>query len=171
MARAFGVSMLRLFFGRLAYEDYSADARTIIAGNLRRLSEQYPDMLFILENHDGASSHPSVCREVLETAARDNIRMNFDPINFEHRGVDSLAAARELSALVAHVHLKGYHRGRFCEFGSGDVDLAPVLRTLIASGYRGAFTVEYEGPADRTVRLFTSVRRAESAVHCARTLA
>jgi sugar phosphate isomerase/epimerase len=46
----------------------------------------------------------------------------------------------------------------------GDVDLTPVLRVLITGGYRGALTVEYEGPFDRTLRLYESVRRARLAV-------
>jgi hypothetical protein len=70
----------------------------------------------------------------------------------------------ELHPLVAHVHLKGYEQGGFCEFGVGDVDLTPVLRVLIAGGYRGGLTVEYEGPFDRTLRLYESVRRARLAI-------
>src|SRR5262249_51176263 len=50
--------------------------------------------------------------------------------------------------------------GEYCEFGEGDVDLAPIIEALMASGYDGQFTVEYEGPADGTLRLFQSVNRA-----------
>ncbi|HWF85168.1 MAG TPA: sugar phosphate isomerase/epimerase [Vicinamibacterales bacterium] len=164
MARALGAVMLRLFFGRLEYERYSADARTVIVGNIRRVADAYPDIRFVFENHDGASSHPSVCREILEAVERPHVRLNFDPINFEHRGVSSLEAAHELQSLIAHVHLKGYERGGFCEFGVGDVDLTPVLRELVNGGYRGAFTVEYEGAFDRTLHLYESVRRARLAL-------
>jgi sugar phosphate isomerase/epimerase len=164
MARAFGILTLRLFFGRLEYERYSAGTRATIVGNIRHVADAHPDILFVFENHDGASSHPHVCREVLEGVDRPNVRLNFDPINFEHRGVSSLEAVRELHPLVAHVHLKGYEQGGFCEFGVGDVDLTPVLRVLIAGGYRGGLTVEYEGPFDRTLRLYESVRRARLAV-------
>jgi L-ribulose-5-phosphate 3-epimerase len=164
MARAFGMVTLRLFFGRLAYERYSDDARATVVENIRHVADKYPDILFVFENHDGASSYPSVCRQILEDVDRPNARLNFDPVNFEHRGVDSLAAARELQPLIAHVHLKGDERGRFCEFGVGGVDLTPALRVLINNGYRGALTVEYEGPFDRTLRLYESVRRARLAV-------
>lgn len=164
MARAFGIATLRLFFGRLAYERYSANARATIVRNIRHVADKYPDILFVFENHDGASSYPSVCRQVLEGVDRPNVRLNFDPINFEHRGASSLEAAWELQPLIAHVHLKGYERGQFCEFGVGDVDLTPVLRVLIKGGYRGGLTVEYEGPFDRTLRLYESVRRARLTV-------
>jgi sugar phosphate isomerase/epimerase len=164
MARDFGVGTLRLFFGRLAYERYSADAHATIVANIRGVADAYPDILFVFENHDGASSHPPVCRRVLEDVDRPNAKLNFDPVNFEHRGVNSLAAVRELLPLIAHVHLKGYERGEFCEFGVGDIDLMPALRVLVDGGYRGALTVEYEGSFDRTLRLYESVRRARLAV-------
>jgi hypothetical protein len=40
----------------------------------------------------------------------------------------------------------------------------PVIRSLIAGGYAGGFTVEYEGPLDRTVRLYESLRCARAAI-------
>jgi sugar phosphate isomerase/epimerase len=164
LARLFGVDRLRLFFGRLPVAEWSEAALTTIAGNMRRLGDLYSDLLFVFENHDGASSRPDVCRQILEAVDRPNVRLNFDPINFEHAGVRAMEALGVIQPFVAHVHLKGIDRGRFCEFGTGDVDLLPVLRELVAGGYRGAFTVEYEGEFDRTVRLYESVGRARAAL-------
>jgi sugar phosphate isomerase/epimerase len=90
--------------------------------------------------------------------------MNFDPINFERAGVNAGAALEKVRPFVGHVHLKGLERGEFCEFGEGDVDLQPVLQALDSYGYRGAFSVEYEGPHDGTLRLYQSVARARSVV-------
>ena len=163
-ARTLGAGMLRLFFGRLDHARYSLDARATVAANIRRLVDRHPDILFVFENHDGASSRPDVGREVLEDVDRPNARLNFDPINFEHRGVRSADALRVLAPLIGHVHLKGYAAGEFCEFGAGDVDLTPILAALIAGGYRGAFTVEYEGAFDRTLRLYLGVRAAQAAL-------
>jgi sugar phosphate isomerase/epimerase len=162
IARTLGADRLRLFFGRLSREQYSRDALVIVANNLRRLSTEHPDILFVFENHDGASLDPAVCREVVETVARPNIRINFDPINFERAHVPGADALRELQPFIGHVHLKGLEDGQYCEFGVGDVDLLPVLRSLMAGGYCGAFTVEYEGPFDGTVRLYQSLQRARA---------
>ncbi len=162
IVRELGVSQLRLFFGRLKYEDYSEPLREIVCDNLLHLSDQHPAMVFVFENHDGASLRPEVCREILERVGRPNIRMNFDPINFERAGVNALAALEVVRPFVGHVHLKGLERGEYCEFGMGDVDLTPVLRSLTGHGYQGAFTVEYEGTHDGTLRLYQSVRRAEA---------
>src|SRR4029453_13976481 len=145
-----------LFFGRRKRENWSADAAATIVANIQRLADRYADMLFVFENHDGASSRPEICGEILQRVGRPNARLNFDPINFEHAGVDSMAVLGEVQPLVAHVHLKGLDSGRFCEFGAGDVNLIPALTALIAGGYRGGFTVEYEGEFDRTLRLYLS---------------
>jgi sugar phosphate isomerase/epimerase len=164
IARRLGVGALRLFFGRLKRQDYSAESRDIICGNLRRLSDRYPDVALMFENHDGASLYPDICREILGLVDRPNVRMNFDPVNFERAGVDSMDALRILRPFVGHVHLKGLDGGEYCEFGVGDVDLTPVLRSLLTHEYTGSFTVEYEGTFDRTLRLYESVRRAKTAL-------
>jgi sugar phosphate isomerase/epimerase len=160
LARQCGTDLLRLFFGRLRAEHYSPDARDVICANLTRLADRHPGTRFVFENHDGASLRPEICREILERVARSNVRMNFDPINFERGGVDSHAAARLLAPFVGHVHLKGLKAGEFCEFGAGDVDLGPVLVELAKVGYNGQFSVEYEGPFDKTLRLYESVKQA-----------
>jgi sugar phosphate isomerase/epimerase len=131
---------------------------------MRRLSDRSPDMLFAFENHNGASLQPQVCREILEAVNRPNVRMNFDPINFEHAGVNGYEALETLQPLVAHVHLKGMLDDGYCEFGEGKVDLLPVIRKLIAGGYQGAFTVEYEGSFDRTLRLYKGLETARAAL-------
>lgn len=164
LARALGVDRMRLFYGRLARAACSREALDRIVGNLQQLSARYADMLFVFENHDGASLDPAICREILERVHRPNIRMNFDPINFEHAGVNSMDALETLRPLIAHVHLKGVDGDHYCEFGSGDVDLRPLLRSLVEGGYRGGFTAEYEGPFDRTLRLYEGLRRARAAV-------
>ena len=164
LAGELGVRHLRLFFGHLPYSDYSPASFDIICSNLSRLSDAHPGVAFMFENHDGASLHPEVCREILDRVARPNIRMNFDPINFAKVDIDPIAALGIVRPVVGHVHLKGLARGEYCEFGEGDVDLLPVLRSLLDGGYQGSFTVEYEGPLDGTLRLYRSVRRARAAL-------
>ena len=164
IADTLGVPCVRLFFGRVARADYTPAALDTIAGNLVRLSHAHPHVVFVFENHDGASLDPAVTVEVLGRVARPNIRMNFDPINFAKAGVDPMAALEAVRPFVSHVHLKGLDHGEYCEFGEGDVDLAPVLGSLVDGGYAHRFTVEYEGRADGTLRLYQSVQRARTAL-------
>lgn len=164
LARHFGVGRLRLFYGRLTREDYSVRVHDIAVRNIREIADRHPDIAFVFENHDGASSDPHVCRAVLQAVDRPNVGHCFDPINFEYRGVRTLDALAALQPHVAHVHLKGLAGREFCGFGEGEVDLMPALQRLLAGGYAGAFTVEYEGAGDRTVRLYESVSRAQAAL-------
>jgi sugar phosphate isomerase/epimerase len=162
LAHHFAVNRLRLFFGRLPPDECTREAVAVCARNVRAIADAYPDLRFGFENHDGASSRPEICRAVLDAVDRPNVRLTFDPINFEHRGVEHVAALSLLLPYVAHVHLKGRQGTEFCGFGEGNIDLTPALRTLAAAGYSGGFTVEYEGPGDRTIRLYESVRRARA---------
>jgi sugar phosphate isomerase/epimerase len=164
LARQLGSARLRLFFGRLPADQYTGRLRDVCVDNIRRVAERHDDLLLVFENHDGASSRPQICREILDAVNRANARLTFDPINFEHRGVAALDALAALQPLVGHVHLKGYDGGEFCGFGEGDVDLMPALRRLVSGGYCGGFTVEYEGRGDRTLRLYQSVERAHAAL-------
>jgi sugar phosphate isomerase/epimerase len=168
IAGQLNVRTLRLFFGRLSREAYGRSSFDAITNNLCHLSDRYPDITFVFENHDGASLVPQICHDVLAGVDRPNIRMNFDPINFERAGVNAMAALATLRPFVAHMHLKGLENGEFCEFGSGDVDLRPVLESLFDRGYRGDLSVEYEGPFDGTLRLYQSVHRAEAAIELLR---
>jgi sugar phosphate isomerase/epimerase len=164
LTRGLGARMLRLFFGHLSRESYGPATERAIADRFRRLSDGDPDITFVFENHDTTCLVPEICRDLITQADRPNIRMNFDPINFAHAGVDPATALALLHPVVAHVHLKGLDRGAYCEFGTGDVDLTPILRELVRRGYTGDFTVEYEGPFDGTLRLYESVVRARTSV-------
>jgi sugar phosphate isomerase/epimerase len=165
-ARRLGATHLRLFFGRLATAEYSRSRFDLICGHLRRLSEIHGDVTFVFENHGrGASAQPATCAEIVTAVDRPNVRMNFDPINAEHAGTPCLAALAAVRSVVAHVHLKGLAGpGEYCEFGEGLVDLRPVIRSLLESGYPGRFTVEYEGPHDKTVRLYRGYQAARALI-------
>jgi sugar phosphate isomerase/epimerase len=166
LTRRLGATHLRLFFGRLAIADYSRARCDLARDHLRRLSEIHGDVTFVFENHGrGASGQPATCAEILTAVDRPNVRMNFDPINAEDAGTPCLEALAVVRPLVAHVHLKGLSgAGEYCEFGEGLVDLHPVIRSLLDSGYQGRFTVEYEGPHDKTVRLYRGYQAATRVV-------
>ncbi len=164
LTRGFGADRLRLFYGRLPYTAWSDAKGQSAADHIHYVGSRFPDITFVFENHDGASSNPDVCGVIHEAVDLPNVRHTFDPINFEHRGVKTMDALQRLLPLVGHVHLKGYDGEHFCEFDEGTVDLHPALKALLAGGYLGAFTVEYEGAGDRTLRLYTSVQRAMSVI-------
>jgi sugar phosphate isomerase/epimerase len=157
-----GVSQLRLFFGRLSLDAYTPAMRATASTNLTRLADAHPAMLFVFENHDGASLNPQVCAEILSSVDRPNIRMNFDPINFERHGVDSNLALEAVLHSVAHVARRTRGR-RILRVRRRRRQAVPMLRTLSRYGFDGAFSVEHEGRHDGTLRLYQSVERARAA--------
>ena len=118
--------------------------------------------MLVVENHGrGASGRVETCAEILAAVDRPNVRMNFDPINAEHAGSPALEALEAVRPFVAHVHLKGLAGpNEYREFGAGIVDLGPVINSLLSSGYQGRFTVEYQGPHDKTLRLWLGYQAA-----------
>ncbi len=147
---------IRIYFGRLPLEYYSKELLNRITKNLSKLSDLYQDISFFFENHDGASLDPDKCREILENVNRTNIRMLFDPANFEKAGVNAEHAYKILYPYISHVHLKGLTGGNYCEFGDGDISFNGIIKDLVQNGYKGNFSLEYEGVNDRTVRLLKS---------------
>jgi sugar phosphate isomerase/epimerase len=161
-ARRLGATHLRLFFGRLAASEYSPARLSVARDHLRAIAAEHADLTFVVENHGrGASGRVETCAEILAAVGRPNVKMNFDPINAEHAGSPAMTALAAVRPFVAHVHLKGLAGpDEYCEFGAGVVDLAPVIQSLLSSGYAGGFTVEYEGPRDKTLRLWLGYEAA-----------
>jgi sugar phosphate isomerase/epimerase len=101
----------------------------------------------------------AICEEV-----GPGLRVTFDAGNFLLAGEDSVAALGQLAPRLSHVHFKDWKvvpegtahaypgvDGRLYQgvaLGDGLVDLRGVMGRLQELGYRGAVSVEYEGPGD-----------------------
>lgn len=155
----FSCNKLRLFFGRLDSRYRSEQLATRLVSNLKRLSDYFPDNLFVFENHNGLSLVPEFNAEVFERVNRPNIQMNFDPANFEKNGVDSTEALELLYSHIAHVHLKGMQNNNFCGYGEGDFTPNMVVEYLRQKNYQGVFTLEYEGKQNALVGLMKSYNK------------
>ena len=125
---------------------------------------------FALEVHPAeiAFDITSAKRTLHAVREHPSFGFNFDPSHFGYQGVDYLAFLRELGANVYHVHVKdcwwsdtpthagvfGGHTefgtpGRFWDFrspGHGRIDFDNVFRGLLAAGYQGPLSVEWEDP-------------------------
>lgn len=98
---------------------------------------------------------PIVGRQIGTTAtalaaieAAPGLKINFDPSHLHPMGDDVSEAARTLAPYIVHVHLKDVtgtaDNFRFVPIGSGEIDLAKMLRTLLDAGYEGPFSFEHE---------------------------
>jgi len=80
--------------------------------------------------------------------AAPGLKINFDPSHLHPMGDDVCEAAKLLAPHIVHVHLKDVtgtpETFRFVPIGSGEIDLAGMLRTLGEAGYAGPVSIEHE---------------------------
>jgi len=98
----------------------------------------------------------STLEDVLSvTEAIPNLRLNFDPANFNLSGVDAVNAAKSLADKIVHVHAKDSIKPfSFPPIGKGEV-LWPALINELKKSYEGYLVVEFEGrgnPLQQTIQ-------------------
>ena len=154
-------------------DDRTAGLRKIYTGleTICRLA-QGSDIDVTIENFGiaGSPNGPIAgCRDMLANV--EGLKFTFDTGNFACYGEDLFTAYAALKDSIAFVHLKERPRGPdgrimigSAAIGDGALELDRLIRTLVADGYTGAFTVEQFDLDDQ----LTALRR--SANFCRRAL-
>jgi sugar phosphate isomerase/epimerase len=107
LAEKIGCYNLRLFFGIVDRDNFKEEMIYFAIKNITTLSYKYPHISFFFENHaPGISNSPRVIKQLLDGINRQNIRMCFDPMNFEEEGFDPFIAVKILGPYISHAHLK-----------------------------------------------------------------
>ena len=142
----------------------------VLGGRTSLLDTDRDRMRDVLERHDlrfGLENHPErTPGEVLEHIGTDGdqrIGATVDTGWFGTQGYDAARAIEELGSRVVHVHLKDVrHAGephRTAPFGAGVVPLRACVRALVATGYRGAISIEHEPEQGDPSRDIAEARR------------
>lgn len=105
-------------------------------------------------------------------AAAPGLKINFDASHLKPMGDDVTRAARRLAPHVVHMHLKDVtgtpETFRFVPIGTGEIDLAAMMRALLDAGYGGPVSIEHEshwfagdarGPAEVLDEGLADIRR------------
>jgi inosose dehydratase len=143
--------------------ELDADEWSLLLSNLNRAAALAAERGFIatLHPHVGTMVEgPDEVHRVLEGSA---IPLCLDTGHLLIGGTDPAELAREAAARIGHVHLKdvtaavaqkvsareinyteGVAGGLYRPLGQGDVDVAAVVGTLEASGYRGWYVLEQD---------------------------
>lgn len=144
--------------------------RPLDADERRRMVETFARLDELCAEHGLTQVlHPHV-QTLVETAddvdavlSSCDVRWCLDTGHLAIGGVDPVRFAREAFDRVGHVHLKDVRldlapavlrrettlmaatqAGLFTPLGQGDVDIAGVVRTLEAAGYRGSYVIEQD---------------------------
>jgi sugar phosphate isomerase/epimerase len=166
-ANALEVDLVRVFSGNHKEGYTLADGMDWIVDGLAAGAEYAAQhgVVLALENHGLMAGRSDQVRQIIETVNSPALRANLDTGNFLLVGQNPTNAARELSDLVALVHLKDFavapegqtthvYKGldgvgyTGTVVGEGQVDLAQILGILERAGYKGWLSLEYEGGQD-----------------------
>ena len=84
------------------------------------------------------------CADLMRELGCSHFRAVFDPANFVQCGQDTREAYDKLKDFIAYVHVKDafLEDGRVVPAGSGDGNVAYVLKSLFAGGYDGFLSLE-----------------------------
>jgi len=154
MAVDYGAEVLRVFAGWTPFESLRAEHYERCGAALAQVGAHGQDrgVLIALENHGGPTATAAQVARLLDLAGHPNVVANFDGGNFAHCREDPLAAYHVLRGRIGYTHWKDVRPAagelEYCALGDGITDWAPLVRAMLADGYDGYWTMEYEEPAD-----------------------
>jgi len=119
--------------------------REEVMRRLKELAKIAEDGGIILahENCSGwGGQNPEQAADIIETIDSSALKFLFDTGNKPHQKGMVWEVYRKIKSYVVHVHIKDY-RGEKAVFpGEGDCQVAEVIKDLLASGYKGSFSIE-----------------------------
>ena len=141
---------VKLFYGwESTYWEWCLEAMRDLAEEAERLGV----MILIEAASPYGSLVHSLARlqRLLSTVGLETLGVLFDPAHYHVRGDSVLAAYLALGDKVKHMHAKDARGDRenfgFPPLGEGDVDFKGLIRTMVANGFDGYISVEYEAMA------------------------
>ena len=145
LAHDLGAPFVRVFGGSLPADISHTDGVTRFAETLRGFGDaaQEAGVAIVLETHDSFSTGASVA-ELLAATCHPAVFSLWD-VHHPFRQGGSIETTHQLLApTLRHVHLKDGKDGVYTLLGDGDIPLRPALDLLLAGGYTGALSLEWE---------------------------
>ncbi len=140
---------MRTFIGQLPAGRTKAQALPAIRECLRAAAEHAAQagVIVAAESHDDWVRSAAVA-EILKAVPHPALRALWDFGNAFAAGEDPAEGLRVLGPHLGYVHVKdgilGGGQWRLTQLGLGQVPLRRVIRGLLAAGYQGGLTVEWE---------------------------
>lgn len=142
-ADALGAEGIRVFGNRLT-DDKSACTARVIDG-LGRLCAASRGASVLLEVHGDFNTVPAL--EPITEAFRDEPHFGLIwDIAHSHApyGENWTEFYTAVAPFIRHVHIKDSYASGLCLPGDGDIPIKPIMKRLLADGYTGAFSLEWE---------------------------
>ncbi|GMA56796.1 3-dehydroshikimate dehydratase [Alicyclobacillus sacchari] len=157
IGRKIGAKAVRTFFGHIPSAKTSPELWDESLMALRHAAKiAYADgmELWVETHYQTFADHLDALEELIEATRDCDVKLIFDPANFNPDHIDPLQVLDAMYASIAHVHCKNYHWNHDCWYRSqpvsvfdptGDVNNTAVLRELQGRGYTGYVSLEYFG--------------------------
>lgn len=146
LARDLGAPFVRVFGGALDIDVPHAEAFSNAVANLRAFGDAARDagVRIVLETHDSFSTGKAVS-ELLAATGHDSVLSLWD-LHHPYREGESIETTYAyLSPTLGHLHVKdSLPTGEYSLLGEGDIPILPMLDRILAGGYTGAISLEWE---------------------------
>lgn len=129
----------------------------LMVDGFKRLREvvEPAGMNVALDNHGIVTNDADLQLRIFEAVGSPNLGANVDTMNYRWAGHDLETIGRFYKVIAPHalhVHLKDGTGSREkyvgLALGEGEIDLKGAVAALTEAGYKGVWTVEYEGKTD-----------------------
>lgn len=151
LAVVMGAAYVRAYGGReFAQESDAAFRRTAQALTAAGNYADARGIVLLVENHPGTMARTGRdTRRLIDAVGLDAVQALYDPANVLYDTDEDWESTLDLQAdVIGYVHVKDYDdrsgKRRACNVGDGVVPWADILPRLVASGYNGCLSFEYE---------------------------
>jgi sugar phosphate isomerase/epimerase len=152
LAAAMGARFVRAYGGKEVTGDGAPAAWTRTVEALRELAPYAAErqLTILVENHPGTMTRTGTAtRQLLDEVARPNIRALYDPANVLDDTDEPWETTFSVQAgAIGYVHVKDFAvedgKRQACCVGAGVVPWDQILPRLVASGFDGCLSFEYE---------------------------
>lgn len=165
LAKIFGTDKIRIFLGLLPAKYKNENTMELVTENLRRIGESFPDIQFLIENHDSLSLDIKFMEKLFENLQGLNFALNFDAVNFERNSVDSNEAFLNLKKYIRHIHVKGLKEKKLWSYSESEYNFSNVFKMLLKAKYTGYISLEYEADKEITTSLLKDYKKLKNDIN------
>jgi sugar phosphate isomerase/epimerase len=153
VCRFMGIPAVRIFGNQFPPGETEADVIARVAKGAGILAEYGEDkgVTVLLETHGDFNTVERV-KGVFDQAKSKNLRLLWDVAHTDFTYGDNFTEFyRPMKDLIVHTHFKDHVRGpgdektyKLCRMGEGQIPIKAIVRQLLADGYKGYFSLEWE---------------------------
>ncbi|MDR3174073.1 MAG: sugar phosphate isomerase/epimerase [Treponema sp.] len=148
------IPAVRIFGDQFPRGESEADVIARVAKGAGILAEYGEDkgVTVLLETHGDFNTLERV-KGVFDQVKSENLRLLWDVAHTDFTYGDNFAEFyRPMKDLIVHTHFKDHVRGnpgdektyKLCRMGEGQIPIKAIVRQLLAGGYKGYFSLEWE---------------------------